>query len=372
MNTEPKKRVKYVDIIESLRSDIAYGRFRPGARLPSEAELVRRFGVSRMTVVKAVQHLQQEGLLVRRRGSGTYAADVPTKKGMVFGLLIPELGKTEIFELICRGITKSPAAATHSLSWGYTPSSAKNQGEVAEQLCRQFIEKRVSGIFFSPGYDPSSKDANVRILRAFDEADIPVVLIDRYSMKYPEHRDYDLVCMDNRRAGYIVTDHLIRQGGRHFAFFTLEHLAETVEDRIAGYLAALLEHGLAISKECIFRGDPEDKTFVEKALRTKKIDSIMCANDYVAATLMQTLIGLGVRIPNDIRIAGVDDAGYAGLTPVPLTTFKQPCDAIGAICMSTMLERIRNRQLPIRSIQLHGKLVVRRSCGSTLKSQQDN
>lgn len=369
MDSEPKKRAKYVEIIEGLRSDITSGRFQPGVRLPTESELVRRFAASRMTVVKAVQLLQREGVLVRRRGSGTYVAKEPAKKGMVFGLLIPGLGKSEIFESICRGIANSPAAATHSLSWGHTPSLAKDQGELAEQLAKNFIEQRVSGVFFTPGYDVSSRDANSRVLRAFDEADIPVVLIDGYSIKYPEHRNYDLVGLDNRRAGFIVTDHLIRQGGTRIAFFAAGSMAETVEDRISGYLAAQFERGLTISRERIIRGDAEDKVFVQKVLRSQKIDSIVCSNDYLAANLMHTLISLGVRIPKDIRIAGVDDIKYARLLPVPLTTFKQPCDEIGAVCMATMLERIQNRQLPTRSIQLHGSLVVRQSCGSTSESK---
>jgi DNA-binding LacI/PurR family transcriptional regulator len=103
---------------------------------------------------------------------------------------------------------------------------------------------------------------------------------------------------------------------------------------------------------------------VESALRDTKIDSIMCANDHTAANLMQTLIALGIRIPHDIRIAGVDDVKYASLLPIPLTTFHQPCDDIGAAGISAMLERVSNPHLPTRTILLSGHLVVRRSCGS--------
>jgi GntR family transcriptional regulator of arabinose operon len=117
-------------------------------------------------------------------------------------------------------------------------------------------------------------------------------------------------------------------------------------------------------KERIFRGDPADTAYVKSVLYKTGIDAIMCVNDYIAAMLMQTLIGMDVSIPKDIKMAGVDDFRYAGLTPVPLTTFRQPCDEIGAICMLTMLERIRNRKLPPRLIQLNGSLVVRQSTGS--------
>src|ERR1700735_1352395 len=100
---EAKKRpqAKYLQIIESLRQNLEAGRYRNGARLPSEAELMRRFDVSRMTVVKAMHHLQQEGLLVRRPGSGTYASDADPNQKPVFGLIISDLWRTEIFEAIC-------------------------------------------------------------------------------------------------------------------------------------------------------------------------------------------------------------------------------------------------------------------------------
>ena len=98
---EKSSQPKYLQIVESVRKSIEAGRYRNGVRLPSEAELVRRFGVSRMTAVKAMQHLQREGLLVRRTGSGTYAAESASGQKPVFGLIIPDLGETEIFEPIC-------------------------------------------------------------------------------------------------------------------------------------------------------------------------------------------------------------------------------------------------------------------------------
>ncbi|HUD57664.1 MAG TPA: GntR family transcriptional regulator [Terracidiphilus sp.] len=361
---------KYREISRSLQNDISLGRYQPGDRLPSEIELVDRFAASRMTIFRAMRELQALGIVERKVGSGTYVSKTSKADGYVFGLLIPELGQTEIFELICRGMVQSPLAASHSLSWGHNNSAGRSPGEIAEQLCAQFIEQKVSGVFFSPPYKPPCPEANSRVLQALDNASIPVVLLDRCALKYPEHSDHDLVGIDNRRAGYIVTDHLVRQGGVNVVFYTSGTYNETVDDRIAGFHSALLEHDLVISKKLIIRGDPGDRQFVEKVLRKQKIDSIMCANDYVAATLMQTLIGLGVRIPDDIRIAGIDDFRYAALMPVPLTTYRQPCDEIGAISIATMLERIRNRDLPARSIQLNGRLVVRQSTGSHAQSKR--
>lgn len=362
-STESKKLSKHLSIVESLRSDIDSGRYRPGARLPSEAELTRRFKVSRMTVVKAIQQLQQEGLLVRKVGSGTYASGQTATEGLSFGLLIPDLGQTEIFEPICRGMMRSPSVKKHSLSWGHALSTDHDKEEEAEHLCRSFIDQGVAGVFFAPVEFTTREDVNGRILRSLDKARIPVILLDRDVVAYPQRSAYDLVGLDNRRAGFIVTEHLIRQGASCVGFFARDHSAETVETRIAGYREALYQHDLQVSPAFLMRGDASDKEFVESVIRKERLDAIMCANDLTAANLMQTILGIGFRIPEDVRIAGVDDVKYASLLPIPLTTFRQPCDEIGAACMSAMLERIDNPHLPPRSIRLNGNLVIRRSCG---------
>src|SRR2546423_14729597 len=102
----------YQQITECLERDIRSGKYAAGQKFPSEAALVQRFGVSRITVGRAVRELQQRGLLDRISGSGTYvrAAERRRQGGLLFGLVIPNLGETEIFEPICQGIAASPDA----------------------------------------------------------------------------------------------------------------------------------------------------------------------------------------------------------------------------------------------------------------------
>jgi GntR family transcriptional regulator, histidine utilization repressor len=68
------RRPPYLRISEELKRALARGRYPPGARMPSEAELVARFGVSRMTVNRALRELVDDGLVVRVQGRGTFAA----------------------------------------------------------------------------------------------------------------------------------------------------------------------------------------------------------------------------------------------------------------------------------------------------------
>src|SRR5512132_3202484 len=103
MATTPRAEPpKYQKVYATLRREIESGRWKPGDRLPSEADLVRSFDTSRITVGRAVRDLQAEGLVQRRAGSGTYVAPARrSTEGLSFGLLIPDLGETEIFESIC-------------------------------------------------------------------------------------------------------------------------------------------------------------------------------------------------------------------------------------------------------------------------------
>src|SRR5690242_15128678 len=104
MPSIPEVQPKYQRVFDELLSDLASGKYRPGQKLPSEAALVKSTGASRITVGRAVRELQRRGLVERRAGSGTYVSAGKAKEGLSFGLLIPDLGKTEIFEPICHGM----------------------------------------------------------------------------------------------------------------------------------------------------------------------------------------------------------------------------------------------------------------------------
>src|SRR6202521_3882034 len=98
---------KYQVIRQTLADAIGSGQHPPGHRLPSASELVKTFAASRPTVNRALRELQLAGLIDRRAGSGSYVRADAAARGYTFGLLIPELGRTEIFEPICRGMAEA-------------------------------------------------------------------------------------------------------------------------------------------------------------------------------------------------------------------------------------------------------------------------
>jgi GntR family transcriptional regulator, arabinose operon transcriptional repressor len=356
---------KYRLIYEALKEGIISGEYAPGDRLPSETDLVRRFGVSRMTIVKAIKELQSLDLVDRRVGSGTYVKAPAAGASRHFGLLIPELGQTEIFEPICRGMASYPLASRHSLLWGNSVGIGEPKEKVALDLCQHYIAQQVSGVFFAPlELLPVKDEVNRKITAALDRAKIPVVLLDRCFLPYPARSKYDLVGIDNRRTAYGAAEHLVQAGARRIAFLGKRFSAATVDARIAGYREALLAHGFPRGEDLVFRCDPNDDQVIRGILDKHRPDAFLCANDLTAANLMQTLLRLGVAIPNEIRIVGIDDVKYAGLLPIPLTTQHQPCLDIGRVAMATMLDRLGNPDVATRDILLSCRLVVRRSCGS--------
>lgn len=360
---EPMPTHKYREILERLQSEISSGRYKPGKRLPSEAELVRRFGASRMTVFRAMHELQALGLVTRRVGSGTYVSSNSNIGRHVFGLLIPELGQTEIFEAICKGMMEAQEAMHHSLLWGNTVSQEQEKEQAAEQLCEQYISQKVSGVFFAPvEFSANRFQSNHKIVAEFDRAGIPVVLLDRDLEPYPQRSKYDLVGIDNRRTGYLAAEHLIKTGAKRVVFFARPNSAPTVDARIAGYREAVSSQAEKPGRVLVRIGDAMDTKLIRSILKKDRPDAFVCANDLTAGNLMHTLISLGQRIPEDIRIVGIDDVKYARLLPVPLTTLHQPCHDIGRMAIAVMLDRIANPDLPPRDVLLRCELVVRKSC----------
>jgi GntR family transcriptional regulator of arabinose operon len=368
------QKPKYQELFESLKADILSGRFGPGQKLPSEAALVNKTGASRITVTRAIRELQSLALVDRVAGSGTYVrqASADESRPYLFGLLIPDLGETEIFEPICQGIANSPDTGDHALLWGQADTQA-TKPEQAWRLCKQYIARKVAGVFFAPlEFEGEAEKVNRRILSALRDADVAVVLLDRWHSKTPERKRPDLVGINNRQAGYAATEHLLRHGCKRIGFMGHHGAQSTVSERMRGYEEALLAHGLRPAAGSELHLHSHAAQALRNASSVEALEAFVCVNDRVAGELMHMFLAKGLRIPEDIRLVGIDDLAYASLLPVPLTTVRQPVREIGEAALRTMLDRLRAPHQPAREILLDGELIVRRSCGSTHGAGQES
>ncbi len=360
------RQTKHRQVFEYVLADIESGRFKEGDRLPSEIELVKLFATSRPTVARALRDLQNLGLVERKVGSGTYVRR--SRKpfdSWRFGLLIPGLGSTEIFEPICGQLARLAQRQHHTLLWGDFGDKRSEAGpELIEQVCNSYIRQTVAGVFFAPLELTQDKDRiNQSVINALEAAGIPIVLLDRDIVAFPQRSRFDLVGIDNRRAGFLIADHLIRLGCGRIDFLARPDSAPTVMLRIAGYREALLSSGMTPDPRWIHSGEPADEKFVQRIV-ADGATAIICANDLTAANLMRTLNTLGCPVPQKVRVVGFDDVRYAELLRPALTTIHQPCVDIGTIAMQVMMERIENPTFPPRDILAQPTLIVRQSCGA--------
>jgi GntR family transcriptional regulator, arabinose operon transcriptional repressor len=355
---------KYKRIADELRAGIVSGIFAQGVKLPSDFELSKQFDSSRLTVIRAVRLLEEEGLLERKAGSGTYIGARTQEDMHSFGLLIPDLGEGEIFEPICQGMARAGINSQRALLWGNTTGSPGDKEAQAVELCRSFIARKVSGVFFAPlEHAVHTEEVNERILSQLDEAHIPTILLDRGTRPFPEPNRHDLVGIDNWREGFRMAKYLIDLGCTRLGFVMLPDSAPTVDARVAGLAEALRQKGLSFPAEYILRDDPGNKSLVQRWYDALRPDGILCATDYTAGQLMHALLNAGIKVPTDVRIVGFDDVKYASLLPVPLTTLRQPCREIGEAAMKAMLARLEDPHMVARTISLDCEIIVRDSCG---------
>jgi len=355
---------KFERILDSLRRGISDGRYAAGVRLPTELELTRQFEVSRPTAARALNELERIGLVERIAGSGTYVKQSAQRasklSGKVFGLLIPGLGSTEIFEPICGRMAAWAEAVHCTLLWGGCEQEASG-GESVRQLALRYIQQHVDGVFFAPPeFIPDKQELNSRILTAFDEAQIPVVLLDRDAVPFPLRTAHDLVGLDNVQAAFNLTSHLISQGCTRIHFLARPFAAPTLEERLSGYWSALIQAGITPDATMVHQTEPGDAEFVKELLRSGA-DAVICSNDANAIELTGALEKQGVLPPQEIKIAGFDDVAYAKHVKIPLTTIRQPCIDIGMAAFDAMTSRLAEPRLPPRTIRLSGKLMIRQS-----------
>jgi GntR family transcriptional regulator, arabinose operon transcriptional repressor len=358
---------KHVPIFESLKQQIESGHYGNGRRLPSEMELAKRFGVSRPTASRALRDLQNLGIIERRAGSGSYLKPQATTPAKVlkatFGLLVPGLGNTEIMDPICNEITRFSQSLGSAVLWGDTVVSPTT-GEDVIALCRQFIDRKVDGVFFAPIETIADRETlNTTVCSMLTEASIAVILLDRDVLEFPQRSRFDLVGIDNFTAGFTLTEHLIAHGNREFRFLARPHYPATTDLRLAGCKEAISRAGLVQGQPLAWFGDPTDPAFVREMLLLGSPHAVLCSNDQTAAKLIQTLSNMDVRLPRDVRVAGFDDISYATLLTMPLTTIHQPCREIGQAAVRTMQKRLHHPDRLPEQVLLPFTLVIRASCG---------
>ena len=356
---------KYRRIYEHLRDAICQGSYEVGQRVPTEAELGSRFGVSRLTVVRALRDLEQRGYLVRRRGVGSFVGEWREQRSRLFGLLVPRPHRG-VFAVVAEEICRQSEIQSYGLLLGGSMTLGKDVTlPRVEAFCEQVVARKVAGVFYGSMELPADQmHLNAQVVERLHGAGLAVVLIDRDIHDYPKRSPYDLVAVDNRGGARIMTDHLLERGYRRIEFLAHDYTVSTITARVAGYKEALVERGIMPDPSWVHRWDLEDRDCIRKLMQHSRAEAFVCENDRVAERFMHNLAVLGVRVPEDVAIVGFDDIDMTSHLPTPLTTMRQPLRAMGEIAVKVMTDRITRPELAPRETLLSCELIVRESCGA--------
>jgi len=220
-------------------------------------------------------------------------------------------------------------------------------------------QKRIDGLIIAPagGNDDAVKDIIIQGL--------PVVCVDREFVGV----EADTIVVDNRAAAKTIVRHLLELGHRRIAVMRARLDANSIDDRVNGYLEALAEAGHCAQPDDIAESasnvDDACRVAIEVLQFEKRPDAIFCTNNFMTLGAMRAISEMELRCPADIAVAGIDDLPWtAGFRP-RLTVIAQPGRAMGREAARLLLDRIDKRRVdpPVRWV-LPTELRVRESCGA--------
>lgn len=330
---------KYLELVNWIKRQIKDKTLLPGQKMYSENELSEMFSVSRQTVRHAISVLEQEDIITRIQGSGTYINDVRmtnlTNRNRI--AVVTTYVDGYIFPRTIQGIENVLFEQGYSVQIAFTNNIIQREKNILEDILERdeiaglITETTKSGI----------PNPNLLLYRKLLDRNIPILFINSYyeTLTIPH------VSMNDRLAGKLAAEYLIQKGHKKIGgIFKLDdgqgHL------RYAGYIEAMNEAGLSYEDANIIWVDTEDVKHLERCgdrimERIRGCSGIVSYNDEVAFGLMEILKKKGIRIPEDLSIASIDDSDLAVLGDVKLTSIPYPMEKLGEKAASNLVRMIR-------------------------------
>lgn len=286
------------------------------------------------------------------------ARSLITNRTQAIGVLLPDLFG-EFYSEILRGMDCTVRQRGLHLLVSSSHADAK---ELVAAL--HSTRGRIDGlIVMAPDVDATAA------IRATAAA-LPLVLIDSPA----GIEGCDSVSIANQAGAYSVVRHLVRLGHRRVATITGPARNADARQRLEGYRAALVEAGADVSRELEIAGNFTEPSGYEAGERLLALHprptAVFAANDYMAIGVMGALSDAGIRVPEDIAVAGFDDIAMSCYLNPPLTTVHVDAYRLGERAVEKLLDRAHPRRAHVPQHEvLPTTLVVRSSCGSSSASQ---
>ena len=326
-------------------------------------DIAKALNISPSTVSRGLKnhpHIRKEtkkSIIAKAREMGyqqnKFASNLRQKHTNTIGVVVPKLD-SYFMATVISGIEKITAQHGYGLIISQSQESWKKEISCISTL----FNSRVDGLLVSLAFNTK----NLEHFNVLLNKDIPVVFFDRVA-------DCDgclRVVIDNYKAGYEATSHLIEQGCKRIVHIGGNLLRNVYSERFNGYKQALADNKLEFDQVLVVISDMTGPAGTDTAKKILKMiprpDGIFVSNDTTAVAAMVELERAGVMIPDDIAVVGFNNDPISQVIRPNLTTVDYPARQIGEIAATSLINKLKNSESAIFStIILKHNLICRQS-----------
>lgn len=345
-----KKDCNYMRIYRDLKDAIHSGKYAANSQIPTEAELQKVYGVSRITLKKAMELLRDDGLICRFPGKGTFVSydtatgmsvDQPTIRPRTIGVMIPHI-YSSFGSMLLAGVSRQANARGCCLMTGLYYESVDEENDIIRRL----IASGCAGIIVVPFH--SNEGSNYGIVNCA-MSDYPIVMADRYM----EGLSLPYVGSDHESASLAAMEHLFSLGHKNIGLISSAPTTTAIIDRERGYVRGYAMTPYQINTEAMLsdirssmpgQHTPENvRLDVERLKRYYRenpdITALLCI-DYNIMRICETAAKeMGLRIPENISLVCFDTP-EDNYIQAKYTHIRQRENEIGKVAVDLLLNAI--------------------------------
>ena len=324
-------------------------------------DVAREAGVSIATVSRvwneaafvSPETRQKVAAVATRLGYSPHCAarSLITRTTHALGVLLPDL-YGEFFSEIIRGIDHTAQAAGYHI---LVSSSHDSRDEIDAAL--RSMRGRVDGmIIMSPDLEAPTTLQTL-------QGNFPVVLLNGGA----DAESFDTITIENHEGARRMVRHLVARGHTRIAMIGGPERNYDAAERLRGYRTALGESGIALDPSLFLQGDFSELSGHRAASELVGLDTrptaIFAANDSMAIGALSALHERGIRVPDEVAVAGFDDIPLARYMNPPLSTVHVDSSELGERAAALLLASLHKGARAKQQLQLTTTLVIRASCG---------
>lgn len=349
---------KYILVSDYLRKSILDNTFAPGDKIMSESQICEQFEVSRQTARQAISVLENEKLLVKKRGSGTFVRKIDVDKNAKKNIAILT---TYIDDYIFPSILTGMQNILDKYKYQMTICLTQNSISKERQQLLSLLKLGIDGLIVE-GTKTALPSPNLDIYRELNSRGIPIVFINAYH----QNINANYIINNDVEGGRLCIQHLLKNGHTKIGGI-FKHDDSQGHMRYKGFVSEMAKNNIKIDDNAILWYDTQNLDYLfEKSnmphiiSRLKDYTAVVTYNDHLALRFINALKKYGISVPKDISLISFDNSNIAKLENYSLTSITHPGQEISHLATNSIITMMKDPQHKIQHVY-NPKLIIRNS-----------